>query len=77
MEHLVSPERVSLNINDVAHNHLNSLSHEDSATHHGAQALLAELTGRYQSLAGEVQQAAQDSAEKLMPATFAEQYQEV
>ncbi len=67
---------VSLNVNDVAHNHLNSASHENSAAQHGAKELWAELAGRYQSLASEMQQAAENEVEKLMPAALAAQYQE-
>lgn len=65
----------SLNINDVAHNHLNSASHENSAAQHGAKELWVELAGRYQSLAGEVQQSAETSVETLIPAALAAQYQ--
>lgn len=79
MDHLVSlqpPGPISLNINDVAYNRLNYVSHENSVTHHGAKALWAELADRYQSLAGEAEQAAETSVEKLMPAALAAEYQE-
>mgnify|MGYP001609081632 CR=1 FL=1 len=79
MDHLVSvqsPGPVSLNINDVAHNHLNSIDHENSISLHGAKALWAELTNRYQSMATEVEQVAETSAEKLMPAVYVAEYQE-
>ncbi len=79
MEHLVSVQPsgpISLNINDIALNHLSSANHKNSVTRHGAKALWAELTDRYQSLAGEVHQAAETSVEKLMPVAYAAEYQE-
>lgn len=79
MDHLVSAQptgAISLNLGDVAHNHLNSVSHENSVTRHGAKALWDELTDRYQSLADEVQQVAETSVEELMPAAYAAEYQE-
>lgn len=79
MEHLISLQSggsVSLNIHDVAHNHLISADHGNSVSHHGTKALWAELTDRYQSTAGEVQQAAEEEAKKIMPAALAAEYQE-
>lgn len=80
MDYLISSQPagpVSLNIDDVAYNHLNSADHENSISHHGAKALWIELTDRYQSMANEVEQAAETSVEKLMPAALAAEYQEV
>lgn len=68
---------ISLNLNDVARNHLNSANHKNGTTRHGARALWVELTNRYQSLANEAQQVAETSAERLMPAAHAAEYQEV
>jgi hypothetical protein len=79
MDYLISVHDegpVSLNIHDVAHNHLISAVHENSVSHHGAKVLWAELTDRYQSLATEVQQAAETSVKELMPAAYVAEYQE-
>ncbi len=79
MDHLVSLRGeglVSLNIHDVAHNQLNSVAHENSVARHGAKALWAELADRYQSMASDVEQTAENEAEKLMPAVLAAEYQE-
>jgi len=42
--------RVSLNLKDVAHNYLKNLNIEDSVSHHGANSLWLELTGRYKKI---------------------------
>ena len=79
MEHLISAQPtgvISLNMGDVAHNHLYSADYDNSVSRHGAKALWAELTDRYQSLAGEVQQVAETSPSKLMPAAYVAEYQE-
>lgn len=77
MDYLISsqPEAISLNIDDVAYNHLNALSHENSVSHHGAKALWQELADRYQLMANEAEEAAETSVDKLMPAVLAAEYQ--
>ncbi|MDO8591516.1 MAG: hypothetical protein Q7R60_01145 [bacterium] len=78
-DHLVSPHptgSISLNINDVAHNHLNSANHENSISHHGAKVLWAELSDRYQSLGSDIENTLEDQISKLIPAQLAAQLQE-
>lgn len=80
MNHLISLHEegpVSLNIHDVAHNHLNSLSHQDSAAYHGAQALWGELANRYNDVSGGIGQAVEDELSNLMPAQLAAEYEKV
>lgn len=72
--HLISmhPEGlVSLNLADVAHNHLKNLSHKNATARHGAKTLRAELESLYQSLGAEIE----DEIGKLMPPVLAAEYQ--
>lgn len=72
--HLISMHSeglVSLNLADVAHNHLKNLSHESATVRHGAKTLRAELESRYQSLSAEIE----DEIGKLMPPVLAAEYQ--
>src|SRR3989344_490610 len=75
--HLISlhdDKPVSLNIHDVAHNQLNSLTHEAGATHHGAKTLWDELANRYDILSDGIGQVMEDEISNLMPAEMAKEY---
>ena len=75
--HLISlhdDKPVSLNIDDVSHNQLNSLTHEESAAHHGTKALWDELASRYNSVSDDLGQVVEDEISNLMPAELAKEY---
>lgn len=79
IDHLVSPTgpaTISLNLSDVALNDLHGLSPKNSSSRHGAKALWDELADRYQSLAGEFHEFAENEVDNLLPAALAAEYQE-
>ncbi len=77
IHHLISLHEegvVSLNINDVAHNSLQSKRYTDGTVSHGTKALWQELNARYGALNEEIKQSLSNEAERLITARLAAEF---